>query len=90
MKAIIDRIIILHNQNVFKDVFELNKFPEMKSSVCELTKKLLEVRSEHDFDIDTEDKESINSMLNAHFIMKLKNDELIKNIEMLDKIFNNL
>lgn len=90
VKSIVNRICDHNNQELFNDISELNKFTEMKSPGILLTKKLNEFNSKGNFKIDIDDQNTINSTLNAHFIMKLRNDRIINKIEVLDKILNNL
>lgn len=90
VKAIINKIFDQNNQKIYEDVFELSKFIEMQSSVHLLTKKLMEMSCEGNFEINSYVKDSVLSTLNAHFLMKLKNDNFLDRIKDLDKIFNDL
>lgn len=91
----VDRIVheIIHSNDIvvyFRSIFELNYFKDMQSSVHLLLHNSDFYRGGKKFEIISDDKESIRSTLNAHFICRLLSDELLPNISNLDKSFEEL
>lgn len=90
VKALVNNIIYSHDRGIFENVFEFSKYPEMQNLVYLLIKRLMKMNFHDSYLIDHLDEDSIDSTLNAHFLIKMKNDNLLDKIKDLDKIFNDL